>query len=99
MAEIQFAYADWTDSQLERELEQRYPGEKLDEALNPVINERVKKDKTFRNIPSGQHKNIARQLILRDIREKLVLLPHQRSGKQALSTEIVLVSTVHSRLG
>jgi hypothetical protein len=71
--ELDVAYEQWKTAEIDKEVARQYPGDTLDAGLSRIIDDKIKKDKAFRQIPESQHRNIALQLLKREVREAIAL--------------------------
>jgi hypothetical protein len=70
---LEAAYMRWVDGKRQEALAERYSGEELEAKLSEVIKRNSKGDTFFRRVPPAQHRNLAMQLIMKEIRDGLVL--------------------------
>jgi hypothetical protein len=63
----------WVDGKRQEALAERYSGEELEAKLSEVIKRNSKGDTFFRRVRPEQHRNLAMQLIMKEIRDGLVL--------------------------
>ena len=66
---LQLSYLRWVDVRHQEILNARYPGEALDNKVSDVIRETRKSDNLFQRVPSSQHRSLAMQVILKEIRK------------------------------
>jgi len=71
--ELDIAYAEWKDQQIERELEKRFPGELLEKKILEIIEQRRKSDHYFTRVKREQHPILARQILRKEFREQVEL--------------------------
>jgi protein-arginine kinase activator protein McsA len=70
---LESAYMSWKDGKRQEALAERYSGEELEAKISDVVKRNSKSDTFFRRVPSAQHRNIALQLIMKEIRDSLTL--------------------------
>jgi hypothetical protein len=70
---LELAYMRWKDAKYKEALDERYSGEDLEQKISDVISESCKSENHFQRMPRGQHRSLAIQLILKEIRETNVL--------------------------
>jgi hypothetical protein len=70
---LEAAYMSWKDGKRQEALAERYSGEELEAKISEVVKKNSKSDAFFRRVPSAQHRNIALQLIMKEIRDSLIL--------------------------
>jgi hypothetical protein len=70
---LESAYIRWMESKRQEALAERFSGENLENKISAVIKANSKSDALFRRVPAAQHRNLAMQLIMKEIRENLVL--------------------------
>jgi hypothetical protein len=70
---LEAAYMRWVDGKRQEALAERYSGEELEAKLSEVIKRNSKGDAFFRRVRPEQHRNLAMQLIMKEIRDGLVL--------------------------
>jgi hypothetical protein len=70
---LEMAYTRWVDGKRQEALSQSYSGEELEAKISDVIKKNSKTDTFFRRVPPAQHRNLAMQLIMKEIRDGLVL--------------------------
>ncbi len=66
---LQLSYLRWVDVRHQEILNERYSGEALENKVADVIRESRKSENYFQRTPSSQHRALAMQLILKEIRE------------------------------
>jgi hypothetical protein len=71
--DLEQLYSEWVDSRLDAELQQRFPGEKLEAAVKQIIKRQIVCDDRFGAMVPKQQRNIAIQFLKRDLREELPL--------------------------
>lgn len=67
------AYMRWVDGKRHEALAERFSSEELEIKISEVIKVKSKSDTLFRRVPAAQHRNLAMQLIMKEIRDSLVL--------------------------
>lgn len=70
---LELAYMRWVEGERQKALVERYSGEELEAKLSEVIKRNSKSDMFFRRVPPAQHRDLAIQLIKKEIRDDLVL--------------------------
>ncbi len=70
---LESAYMRWVEAKRQEALAERYSGEELEVKISQVIKVKSKSDTLFRRVPPAQHRNLAMQLIMKDIRDNLVV--------------------------
>lgn len=70
---LESAYVRWIDRKRQEALTERYSGQELEAKLSEVIKRNSKSDTFFRRVPPAQHRNLAMQLIMKEIRDSLSL--------------------------
>jgi hypothetical protein len=70
---LESAYISWKDGKRQEALAERYSGEELEAKISEVVKKNSKSDTLFRRVPPDQHRNIALQLIMKEIRDSLTL--------------------------
>jgi hypothetical protein len=70
---LESAYTSWKDCKRQEALAERYSGEELEAKITEVVNKNSKSDAFFRRVPPAQHRNIALQLIMKEIRDSIAL--------------------------
>ena len=88
---LQLSYMRWADAQHEQLVKERYAGDALEIKISEVIRENRKSDDYFRRIPSSQHRSLAMQLVLKEVRGA-VALPSFDEWK-AMNSQIDLFQT------
>jgi hypothetical protein len=63
----------WKDGKRQEALAERYSDEELEAKISEVVKKNSKSDMLFRRVQPGQHRNLALQLIMKEIRESLTL--------------------------
>lgn len=71
--EREAAYSRWRDSQLEKELATRYPGDEMGKKINEIVLQRQKTDPLFARVRREQHAILARQILQKEVREQMAL--------------------------
>ena len=66
---LELAYMRWKDAKYKEALDERYSGEGLEQKISEVISESRKSENHFQRMPRSQHRSLAIQLILKEIRE------------------------------
>jgi len=69
----QYAYMRWEESKRQEALTEQFTAEDLERKISEIIKTKVKVDPLFRRVPVDQHRNIAMQIIRKEIRDSLVL--------------------------
>jgi len=70
---LESAYMSWKDGKRKEALAERYSGEELEAKISEVVRKNSKSDTLFRRVPPAQHRTIALQLIMKEIRDSLAL--------------------------
>jgi hypothetical protein len=70
---LESAYMRWVEGKRQEAMAERYSGEELEAKLSEVIKRNSKSDTFFRRVPPAQHRNLAMQLIMKEVRDGLVL--------------------------
>ena len=70
---LQLSYMRWTDARHQEVLNERYSGAALELKIAEVIRDCRKSENYFQRMPSSQHRSLALQLILKEIRETVSL--------------------------
>src|SRR5271170_3956352 len=70
---LESAYMSWKDGKRQEALAERYSDEELEAKISEVVKKNSKSDVLFRRVQPGQHRNLALQLIMKEIRESLAL--------------------------
>jgi hypothetical protein len=70
---LESAYMSWKDGKRQEALAERYSDEELEAKISEVVKKNSKSDMLFRRVQPGQHRNLALQLIMKEIRESLTL--------------------------
>ena len=63
----------WIDGKRQEALAELYSGEELEAKLSEVIKKNSKSDSFFRRVPPVQHRTLAMQLIMKEVRDGLIL--------------------------
>jgi hypothetical protein len=66
---LELAYTRWKDARHKEALDERYSGKDLEQKISEVISESRKSEDYFQRMPPSQHRSLAIQLILKEIRE------------------------------
>ena len=69
----ELSYRQWIEARQQEALEERYPAADLDKKLTEIVASRVKSDELFHRVPARNRKALALQLILREIRNEMLL--------------------------
>lgn len=88
---LESAYMRWVDGKRHEALADRFSGEELEVKISEVIKVKSKSDTLFRRVPPAQHRNLAMQLIMKEIRDSLVLPSFEEWQSQ--NTQIDLFQT------
>jgi hypothetical protein len=88
---LESAYMRWVDGKRHEALAERFSGEELEVKISEVIKVKSKSDTLFRRVPPAQHRNLAMQLIMKEIRDSLVLPSFEEWQSQ--NTQIDLFQT------
>jgi hypothetical protein len=70
---LESAYMRWVEGKRQAALAERYSHEDLEAKISEVVKKNSKNDAFFRRVPPEQHRNLALQLLMKEIRESLVL--------------------------
>jgi len=70
---LESAYMSWKDGKRKEALAERYSGEELEAKISEVVRKNSNSDTLFRRVPPAQHRTIALQLIMKEIRDSLAL--------------------------
>jgi hypothetical protein len=70
---LELIYLRWVDGKRQEALAGRYSGAALESKLDEVIKKNSGSDTFFRRVPAAQHRNLALQLIMKEIRDGLGL--------------------------
>jgi replication initiator protein A len=70
---LEAAYARWAEARRQESLAERYSAKELEAKLSEVITRNSKTDAFFRRVAPAQHRKLAMQLIMKEIRDSLVL--------------------------
>jgi hypothetical protein len=70
---LELAYMNWAEAKHKDAITDRYPGELLEQKIADVIRESRKADNYFQRMPASQHRSLAIQLILKEIRSSSIL--------------------------
>lgn len=70
---LESSYVRWVESRRQEALAERFSGEELEVKISEIINIKSKSDTLFRRVPPVQHRSLAMQLIMKEIRDSLVL--------------------------
>ena len=65
---LELAYMRWTDARHKEAMDERYSGQCLEQKISDVISENRKSENYFQRMPKSQHRSLAIQLILKEIR-------------------------------
>jgi hypothetical protein len=79
---LELAYMRWVDGKRQESLAEHFSGEELEVKISEVIKLKSKSDTLFRCVPPAQHRNLAMQLIMKEIRDSLVLLSFEEWQSQ-----------------
>ena len=88
---LESAYVRWVEGKRHAALAERFSGEELEVKISEVIKVKSKNDTLFRRVPPAQHRNLAMQLIMKEIRDGLVLPSFEEWQSQ--SSQIDLFQT------
>ena len=70
---LELAYMRWEESKRQEALNDLFTAEDLEHKISEIIRTKVKVDPSLRRVPADQYRNLAMQLIRKEIRENLVL--------------------------
>lgn len=85
---LETAYTRWVERKRQEALAERYSEEELESTLSEVIKKNSKGDSFFRRVPPAQHRNLALQLIMREIRDSLTLPSFEEWQSQNLQIDL-----------
>jgi hypothetical protein len=88
----EFAYMRWEESKRQEALAEQFTPEDLERKISEIIKTKVKIDPSFRRVPTGQHRNLAMQIIRKEIRDSLVLPSFEEWQSQ--NSQIDLFQTI-----
>jgi hypothetical protein len=75
--DLQLSFAAWREQQVDAEIAARYPGPLLNQKIAEVVAQRSKSDKYFIRVNPTQREILARQILVREVREQLALPPFE----------------------
>jgi len=75
--DLQIAFASWRDRQVDAEIAARYPGPAVSQKIAEVVAQRSKTDKYFIRVNPAQREVLARQILVREVREQMALPPFE----------------------
>ncbi len=87
---LEMAFMDWVDGRRQQALSARYSPTELEHRISEVVESRGRSDALFKRVPVAQHRNIAKQIIAKEVRDALVLPSFEEW--QAQTTQIGLFS-------
>jgi len=70
---LESAYRSWKEGKRQEALAERYSSEELEAEISEVVKKNSKSNTFFRRVPAAQHRSIALQLIMKEIRDSLAL--------------------------
>ena len=71
--DAELAYERWVESRREEVLVSRYSDAELKSKLNEVVRERMRRDESFRRVPEKNRSGLARQILVKELSEELML--------------------------
>lgn len=71
---LENAYSTWRSAKRQEALNAKYAGVELEAKLKEVIRENSRTGAMFRNVPPHRHRDIAMQLIVKEVSDELALL-------------------------
>jgi hypothetical protein len=75
--DLQIAFASWRDRQVDAEIAARYSGPALSQKIAEVVAQRSKTDKYFIRVNPTQREVLARQILVREVREQMAFPPFE----------------------